>query len=293
MTMTPRIDGFAAVALMLASAAAWPSARAQCDSTSRSDTIAAAKPATSTARAALVSRSDVIGFAGAVVATGLLAPFDHDIQRSVRAEDLRDNRGLHRAANMLAFSGGPGPFVAGGVLYLVGETVGSNRLAALGVTMTESVIMAAALNGLVKGAAGRALPNATSSKPGHFSFGRGFHEDNGSFVSFPSGHTAASFAAATVIADEASTWSPNQARLVASVAYSAATLVALSRLYQNVHWASDLPLGAAIGVWSGNTVVAWQHRHPDNWLARRILGIDVMPAAHGVSLDLSLPLHMY
>jgi membrane-associated phospholipid phosphatase len=62
--------------------------------------------------------------------------------------------------------------------------------------LTEGIVAAAALNGLLKGVSGRALPNARSAEPGDFSFGRGFHDGNGSFVSFPSGHTAASFAAA-------------------------------------------------------------------------------------------------
>ena len=240
----------------------------------------------------LISKTDIVTFGAAIVATGALAPFDHDIQRSVQTEDLRDNRGLRRAARALAFSGGPGPFVAGGALYLAGEATGSNRLTTLGVTMTEGVVLAALLNGVVKGVSGRALPNATSVEPGDFSFGRGFHERNGSFVSFPSGHTAASFAAASVLATEVAAWNPHEVRVVAPIAYSVATLVAVSRLYQNLHWASDLPLGAAIGVWSGKTVVGWQRSHPDNWLARGLLGVGIIPTAHRLALVTTLPLRM-
>jgi membrane-associated phospholipid phosphatase len=158
----------------------------------------------------------------------------------------------------------------------------------MGVNLTEGVLFAAALNGVIKGVSGRALPNATTGEPGNFSFGRGFHESNGSFVSFPSGHTAASFAAAAVIADEVSAWNPEVGRIVTPGVYSLATLVAVSRLYQNVHWASDLPLGAAIGVWSGKTVVRWQRGHPENWLVRHLIPLQLVPSSHGLTITGSL-----
>jgi membrane-associated phospholipid phosphatase len=231
-----------------------------------------------------VSRRDALILAGALGATAAAAPFDHSIQHAFRAEDVLHSRGLQRTATALAFVGGPGPFVVSGTLYAAGEIVGSSRLAGLGISITEGVVLAASLNGVVKGISGRALPNATSAEPGDFSFGRGFHEGNGSFVSFPSGHTAAAFAAAAVVAQEVSTWKPAAARFVTPAVYSAASLVAMSRLYQNVHWASDLPLGAAIGVWSGKTVVNWQHRHPRNWLFRRIVHLSALPASTGLTV---------
>lgn len=250
------------------------------DSTTRSNTPPAAP---------FLSKRDLVMFAGATLATVVVAPFDHDIQRNVQSADLRDNRGLHHAANAFAFTGGPGPFVAGGALYLAGRTAGDENIARLGVTLTEGVVIAAALNGVIKGVAGRALPNAKTTEPGDFSFGRGFHDGNGPFVSFPSGHTAASFAAAAVLSAEAPSWGSCAGRIVPPVAYTTATLVAVSRVYANVHWASDLPLGAAIGVWSGRTVAGWERRHPDNWLTRRVLGIGVVPDRHRLTVTAAMP----
>lgn len=232
----------------------------------------------------LVSRRDEKMLAVALVATAAAAPFDHHIQRAFRGEEMRESAGLRRGAAALAFTGGPGPFVAGGLLYVAGEAGQSPRLATLGVTLTESVVLAAALNGFVKGVSGRALPNATTAEPGDFSFGRGFHDGNGSFVSFPSGHTAASFAAAAVVANEVSAWYPSASRIVTPTVYSLATLVAFSRLYENVHWASDLPLGAAIGVWSGKTVVAWQREHPNDWLIRQLVHVQVVPTSRRLTM---------
>jgi len=238
----------------------------------------------------VLSRNDLVMFVGAALATTALAPLDGTVQRAMMAEDVHHDRGLRAAANQLAFLGGPGPFVGGAALYLAGHATRSSRITTLGVTLTEAVVVAAALNGLVKGFSGRALPNATTTEAGDFSFGRGFHDNNGAFVSFPSGHTAASFATAAVIANTTEDWSPSAARVIGPAAYATATLVAVSRLYQNVHWASDLPMGAAIGIWSGRTVVAWQRRHPENWLSRRLVGVVATPSARGLTIAATIPL---
>jgi membrane-associated phospholipid phosphatase len=237
----------------------------------------------------LVTRRDLIMFAGATLSTAAVAPFDRHVESTAHRADLR-HRGVQRAANAFAFTGGPGPFIAGAALYVGGMSAASPSVARFGVTLTEGVVLAATLNGVVKGFAGRALPNAAPGEPGDFSFGRGFHDGNGPFVSFPSGHTAASFAAAAVFADEARSWGPDASRIVAPAAYTTATFVAISRLYANVHWASDLPLGAAIGIWSGKTVATWQRRHPDNWLTRRLLGVGVAPQKHGLAVTAAVPL---
>ncbi len=62
------------------------------------------------------------------------------------------------------------------------------------------------------------------------------------FDAFPSGHTAAAFAMATIFAKEYSEY-----KAVPPILYSLAGLVAVSRLIQHDHWASDLLPGAAIG----------------------------------------------
>ena len=61
--------------------------------------------------------------------------------------------------------------------------------------------------------------------------------------SFPSGHTMASFAAATVL------WKMN--RKVGTAAYILAVLIAFSRLYLYVHFPTDVICGALIGIFCG------------------------------------------
>lgn len=73
-----------------------------------------------------------------------------------------------------------------------------------------------------------------------------FQDDHHNFRSngsFPSGHTIAAFAIATVIARRYG----KQARWVPYVAYGGAALVGFSRLTLSAHFASDVFMGAALG----------------------------------------------
>jgi membrane-associated phospholipid phosphatase len=74
---------------------------------------------------------------------------------------------------------------------------------------------------------------------------------------------------------------PKALPYVATVMYGGATLVGLSRMYHNKHWASDVALGAAIGTFSGLKVVRYSHTHPDNKIDRVMLHAFVAPDGHG------------
>lgn len=70
------------------------------------------------------------------------------------------------------------------------------------------------------------------------------------YTSFPSGHSATAFAIAAVIAT-----SYKQTIWVPVVCYTLASGVALSRVYDNEHWASDVLVGSVIGFAIGNLIV--------------------------------------
>jgi hypothetical protein len=70
---------------------------------------------------------------------------------------------------------------------------------------------------------------------------------NGDPRSFPSGHTSASFATATVLQQHYG-W-----KLGAPI-YALATYTAAERVMDEKHWASDVAFGAVVGVLSGRTV---------------------------------------
>jgi membrane-associated phospholipid phosphatase len=53
--------------------------------------------------------------------------------------------------------------------------------------------------------------------------------------------------------------------------YGGATLVGVSRMYNNAHWGSDVVIGAAIGTFGGIKVVKYHHTRPGNRLDRWLL----------------------
>jgi membrane-associated phospholipid phosphatase len=71
--------------------------------------------------------------------------------------------------------------------------------------------------------------------------------DGSDYQSFPSGHAAATFAAATVIERHLG-WKG------AAIGYGIASYVAASRLHDNVHNVSDVVFGSAVGIIAGRTV---------------------------------------
>ncbi|MEO8710832.1 MAG: phosphatase PAP2 family protein [Parafilimonas sp.] len=77
-------------------------------------------------------------------------------------------------------------------------------------------------------------------------------------TSFPSGHTTVAFAVAAVFAEQyKNTWVP-------AVAYSAASLVGVSRITENKHWTTDVVVGATLGWLCGKQVVNNYHRYTKN-----------------------------
>jgi membrane-associated phospholipid phosphatase len=250
-----------------------------------------------------LTKGDAVLGAAAVLTTVAVAPFDRRIAMAMQGQHIQRSDDLQHSARDFAFLGGPGPFFMGAGLYVAGRITGLPRLADAGLHMTEAVLLAASLNGLGKGISGRALPSVNDSNPENFQFGRGFHEGNGPFVSFPSGHAAASFAMAAALTSEADQWHPGLARIIGPIAYGGAGLVGLARMYQNVHWASDLPVAAAIGTWSGLTVVARSHRNArqsgvqtgglSTALVEILRSTTVVPVAgHGAALSWSIPLEL-
>lgn len=123
---------------------------------------------------------------------------------------------------------------------------------------TQSYLVAGAVQELTKFLTGRQRPNYLPdhiTDPSPTFHGPSFSLKHGS-SSFPSGHTTAIFAAATVYAQEY-----RNLRWVPYVSYSAATLVGLSRLTENKHWISDVFAGAGLGYVTGLQVVRNYHRY--------------------------------
>jgi len=127
---------------------------------------------------------------------------------------------------------------------------------------TQALITSGAWVQLIKHFTGREDPSASyiySKKPGGKWWGPFAQYDQdlpvyksiASFDAFPSGHTAAAFSIATVIATQY-----NNIKAVPIISYSMATLVGISRLTEHAHWSSDVFVGALFGYVCGKEVVA-------------------------------------
>lgn len=106
--------------------------------------------------------------------------------------------------------------------------------------MTEAVVFASGSSFALKHVFGRERPVTTTDRSAWFSGGD----------SFPSGHTAAAFAAAQVFADSRpeGEWSWRIA------AYSLGALTAYARVQDNQHWLSDTVAGTALGIATGRFI---------------------------------------
>jgi len=189
--------------------------------------------------------SEVLCFGAVVGASGLIYAFDGDIQDWVQA---RRSPGSDKAMAFFSDMGNAAyavAFLAG--LYATGEIVPSLGLRQTAVLGLESLAVTGVVVLSLKCLIGRARPE-TGKAPNYFepfSF-------RSSFFSMPSGHAASAFAAATSIAEQ------SDSAVVDIVAYTLAVAVALSRVHNNEHWASDVFLGSAIG----------------HFVARRIAGLN-------------------
>jgi hypothetical protein len=235
---------------------------------------------TSKAQQTLFNKRDAwlaAGFAGLTV---LMFPIDKHIETHLRDQSTPANRFLDHAATGFEYVSTPGSFIIGGALYGIGVVADKPNLKDLGWHGTEAVILGSGITGVLKGVLGRQRPDAVAdARPSDFQFGKGFTNDNR--TSFPSGHSTTAFAAAAAVTSEVNRMWPKYTWYVAPVMYGGATLVGLSRMYHNRHWASDVALGAGIGTFSGLKVVKYAHAHPDNLLDRIMLRTSAAPDGHG------------
>ena len=113
-------------------------------------------------------------------------------------------------------------------LYVVSRTVGNPGMAQLSITLLRAQVVTGIVTRSLKFLP-RARPYQENARPG-----RG---------SFPSGHTSASFATATVLNSRLG-WRAGVP------AYAVAGFIAATRL-QNMHYLSDVAFGAGLGIASG------------------------------------------
>jgi membrane-associated phospholipid phosphatase len=229
----------------------------------------------------LFTRADLAVFGGFALATAAAVPLDVRVAKRLQDPHAQENRFFRRSAAVVTRLIEPGGVVVSGTLYAVGRLGGNERMATLGLRSAESLVLALGTTGLIKGFAGRARPYVpTDSGARAFGFGRGFaHEE---YRSFPSGHTTAAFALAAALTSQSAEWCDDCVWYVAPALYGVATLAGLARMYDNKHWASDVIVGAGIGVFSGLKVVRYHATHGDTRIDQWLLSGSAQVGSGGV-----------
>lgn len=185
--------------------------------------------------------NDLLRFSVVVGGGLLLYVLDEDIQTKVQDHRAGSTENISRSISDL----GHGLFIGGLALslYAAGEIADNYSFRKTGLLCLESWLTAGVLSLCLKTVMGRARPytgkGAMVFNP--FSSGSANH-------SFPSGHAVSAFAAASVIADQTDNM------FLDVLSYSLATAVALSRIYNNQHWASDAFIGSALGYFVGKKI---------------------------------------
>lgn len=194
--------------------------------------------------------------------TGALMFADEPVQQA--AIDVRNhNSSLRNTSKFITEFGGTyeGYILAG--LGAYGFIFNNKKMQTTTLLAVQSYITGAAVSGVVKFLTGRLRPYIINAKtleaePTFYGPFKIIRNPDGSKAnnSFPSGHTTVAFAAATVYALEY-----KSKPIVPIFAYTAATLVGISRITENKHWLTDVVAGAALGYLSGRLVVNNYHRY--------------------------------
>ena len=175
-------------------------------------------------------------------------PLDLRIARMVRSDEFRESLPLRATAAFTGLAAFPGTLLLAGILYGTGEARADADLRDLGVQLGSAVGSSIGASIGVKLVIGRARPDVSPEAPHDVAFGRGFRGDD--YRSFPSAHTAAAFAAATILFAELPEDGASR-YLLGPAAYGIAGLAGLSRIYHDEHWFTDIVAGAVVGVASG------------------------------------------
>jgi len=135
---------------------------------------------------------------------------------------------------------------AAAATYVYGRATHSSRVQHLGMDEIEAGLLSLGIVEAIKVSVRRPRPTPL---PGQTTSATGF--------SFPSGHATLTFAAATVLQQHLGYRAGIPTYLIASY-------VAMSRLTDNVHWASDVAFGTGLGIMIGRSVT-WHGRNFYGW----------------------------
>jgi membrane-associated phospholipid phosphatase len=186
---------------------------------------------------------DLVLFGASAAAVGLFFGLDHGIQQWVEKHDVIKSTTFSLVVTRMA----EGPFMLSlmATMYLGGEAFKNDGLRKTALMSLESYAIAGVIVGGLKIIFGRHRPLA-----GHGPFDFNFFSLKNHEHAFPGGHSIAAFSVASVIAGQ------SDSVFIGVLSYGLASLIALSRVNNNEHWASDVICGSIMGYFIGKEVLA-------------------------------------
>jgi PAP2 superfamily len=212
----------------------------------------------------------LLPFAGA---TGVAIHYDAQAQ-----QDLGIDKSRIDTSNTISAFGSPYATFGGAAgLYFLGLGTHNEHLAETGRLGAEAVLDASLVVEALKLGTNRERPNEGNGQGGFWTHGTRSYELDGSF---PSGHAAASWALARVIASE------YPSKPVQVAAYAFALAISASRVTARQHFPSDVLVGGTFGYLIGGYVV--RHHAAENVDSGVSFApvVDVSTHTFGGSIDL-------
>jgi membrane-associated phospholipid phosphatase len=194
---------------------------------------------------ARIKAKSIIPLIGLAAATAFLIASDESIRDGVQTFAGK-HAWVGDIAPVVTKMGGLAGFATAGAFFGAGLIFKDTRARDTGYLAADAILQCFLVDSFLKGMTGRQRPSVAGGED-HWSGPAGFFKrfekgQSDFYTSFASGHSAAAFSLATVIALQYRhrAWVP-------VVAYAVAAGVGLSRMTMDRHWASDVAIGAVMG----------------------------------------------
>ena len=224
-------------------------------------------------------KRDLVTTGIAVVSSVAVSAFDLRIAHWARSSGVQGDSSRREFIEELTRANETPMMLAALATYGVGRVAGMHTTADVGLHTLEALVLTTGVSQVVRGVLGRTRPRASLEDPFLFKPFTGFRGFE--TRSYPSLHTAASFAAATALVGEIHLRRPSAVKVAAPLLYTAALVPPMTRIYLDQHWMSDIVAGAFVGALLGSRVVSYAHSHRRNRLDRALLAVGAMPDGRG------------
>ncbi|MBD1396439.1 phosphatase PAP2 family protein [Pontibacter sp. JH31] len=183
-----------------------------------------------------VAKGAAVLVAGAGVWTATFALADEPLQQFTQSHRTTFADQIAYVVQPLGRQGYLMP--AAGLAFAGGLAWQDTKLQKAGLVAMASILISSGVTSTLKKQFHRYRPNITTEN--HIFNGAAQTSSN---TSLPSAHTTTAFAVATTVASVYG----DENKYVPPIAYGVATLVGLSRINDNAHWATDVMAGALVG----------------------------------------------